>query len=275
MGYIHAPRFFLCPYTEHQFDIRVPVVFVFILCVFPCETIVRLSCVLYLLTVEKAESSFGASPAGVEYIRAVSLCSPLISFRFSIFRLAIASCLASRFASRYASRPACRSCVSLWRLVLRPVFAACRWMRYDFRMGRRFVLLAACRLVLRLVLGVCVPSCMPPLRLALSSRALCRSSFFLFCVSALRLAIACRFCRLPIGGVFIRHRFALLAAHRMPCLMILMRQDEKRDEEARRGDGMRRKTRRGSRDEERDERREARAEKAESSYAVSPGRLII
>ena len=81
-------------------------VFVFILCVFPCETIVRLSCVLYLLTVEKAESSFGASPAGVEYIRAVSLCSPL--FRF-VFLYSVSFCVSSCVPF----------CVPLMRLALR------------------------------------------------------------------------------------------------------------------------------------------------------------
>lgn len=107
-------------------------VFVFILCVFPCETIVRLSCVLYLLTVEKAESSFGASPAGVEYIRTVSLCSPLFRFVFlySVPRLALRLAVASRPACvpfcvsfvRLALRAV--SFVSPWRLFLRPVFIA-------------------------------------------------------------------------------------------------------------------------------------------------------
>ena len=39
--------------------------FVFVLWMFPCEVILRPVCVIYYLTVEKAESSFGASPAGV------------------------------------------------------------------------------------------------------------------------------------------------------------------------------------------------------------------
>ena len=40
----------------------------------------------------------------------------------------------------------CGSFVSPWRLVLRPVFIACRGMRYGFHTWRRFALLAARRL---------------------------------------------------------------------------------------------------------------------------------
>lgn len=146
---------FSCPHTEHQFDIRDPVVFVFVLWMFPYEVILRLSCVVYFLMVEKAENSFGTSPAGVEYVRAVSLCSPLFfSFFYITSRRAsrpasrFACRRSSRFASRLASRPASRfasrlcvspcvavrcvscyvvsSCVSAFRLALRPVFIACR-----------------------------------------------------------------------------------------------------------------------------------------------------
>lgn len=71
---------------------------------------------------EKAESSFGASPAGVEYIRAVSLCSPLISFRFSIFRLVLRlvlrPVLRAAHASRLAFRSAFRSAFFVSRIAL-------------------------------------------------------------------------------------------------------------------------------------------------------------
>lgn len=78
---------------------------------FPYEVILRLSCVVYFLMVGKAESSFGTSPAGVEYVRAVSLCS-LLFFSFFYITSRRASRPASRFAcrrsSRLASRPASR-----------------------------------------------------------------------------------------------------------------------------------------------------------------------
>lgn len=48
---------FLCPHTEQQFDIRKPMRFVFILCIPSDGVILRPSCVLYYLTVEKAENS--------------------------------------------------------------------------------------------------------------------------------------------------------------------------------------------------------------------------
>ena len=53
---------FICRYSEHQFDIRDPVGFVFVSCV-PCDgVILRLSCVVYFSTVEKADGSYGTSP---------------------------------------------------------------------------------------------------------------------------------------------------------------------------------------------------------------------
>lgn len=187
---------------------------------------------------------------------------------------------------------------------------------------------------------------MPPLRLAVASRALCRSSFFVLrfrsaschCVPLLPLAhrrcfsfgtvslcsplvLSCRAfalrlalradmrfcfasrsmpscvspCRLvlravyrlvscvsfsvcPVGGVF--HSAPFCLARRSFCRVVPFRAvpddldepNEKLDETR---SGTRRKTRRRSRDEKRDEGREARAEKVESSYAVSLGRLII
>lgn len=48
---------FSCPHTEHQFDIREPVRFVFILYIPSDGVILRHSCVLYSLTVGKAENS--------------------------------------------------------------------------------------------------------------------------------------------------------------------------------------------------------------------------
>lgn len=222
--------------------------------------------------VGKAESSFGTSPAGVEYVRAVSLCSPLF---FSFFYIT------SRLASRPASRFACRSCVSPcvplgvsfcvfclsyrpcvssfrfafhacpWaiafdmgtvlpcspltlpcrlsrfvflysvprlalragmRLVLRPVFIACRVMRPDFRMGRRFVLLAACRLALRLVLGVCVSALYAALASRFSSRHAVSCSMP-FLVSVLRFRSASCHCVplfcLPVGCDFHEAPFRL------------------------------------------------------------------
>ena len=57
MGFHSRPPFFLCPYSEHQFDIRAPIAFVFISCMSPCEAILRHYCVVYFLMVEKVESS--------------------------------------------------------------------------------------------------------------------------------------------------------------------------------------------------------------------------
>ena len=67
----------------------------------------------------------------------VSLCSPLISFRFSIFRLALRLVLASRlvrlvFVSRLAFHLSCCSCVFLLCVPscvssLRFAFPACPW----------------------------------------------------------------------------------------------------------------------------------------------------
>lgn len=147
----------------------------------------RLSCVLYLLTVEKAESSFGVSPAGVEYIRTVSLCSPLFRFVF-LYSVSLCVSLCVPF------------CVSFVRLALRavhasrcgvsslrPVFTACRRMRYDFHTGRRFVLLAACRLALRLVRACRFRLA---LRIDMRSYPVCRSCVS-SCVLLLR-AVPCR-----------------------------------------------------------------------------------
>lgn len=75
-----------------------------------------------------------------------------------------------------ASRPACRSCVLLAVSFCVPFSLLICGARPDFRVGRRFVLLAACRLVLRLVLGVCVSA----LYAALAFRP---------CVSLLRFAM--------------------------------------------------------------------------------------
>ena len=49
----------------------------FVLCIPSDDIILRPSCVVYFLMVEKVESLFWASPAGVNYIRAVPSCSPL------------------------------------------------------------------------------------------------------------------------------------------------------------------------------------------------------
>lgn len=71
------------------------------------------------------------------------------------------------------------SCVSAFRLALRPVFTACSWDTTRLSYWRRFALLAACRLVLRSARRFypCLLSCV-------SSR----------CVSVLRAAIASRHC---------------------------------------------------------------------------------
>ena len=107
----------------------------------------RLSCVLYFLMVEKVESLFfGASLVGVEYIGTVSLCSPLISFRFStcrfalrlVSRLALASCAMPTCVSFFVSLcvschpalrsvPPSRSCFSPFVLSLRFAFPVCPW----------------------------------------------------------------------------------------------------------------------------------------------------
>lgn len=167
-----------------------------------------------------------------------------IPFCFSIFRLAIRLVLRPvlrpvlRLALRLALRAVIASrviplgvpfCVSFVRLVLRavhasrcgvsslrPVFTACRRMRYDFHTGRRFVLLAACRLALRLVLGVCVSA----LYAAIASRhaVSCSMPFSRLC-SAFRHACrpVSRLAACSWAMVSMRRRSALLAAHRMPC----------------------------------------------------------
>lgn len=147
----------------------------------------RLSCVVYFLMVEKAENSFGASPAGVEYIRAVSLCYPLFRFVFLYF---VPFCVS----------PCVPFCVSFVRLVLRAVHASRRGVSFcvpfsllicgarpDFRMGRRFVLLAACRLALRLVRACRFRLA---LRIDMRSYPVCRSCVS-SCVLLLR-AVPCR-----------------------------------------------------------------------------------
>lgn len=58
--YMGTPLF-LVPYAEHQFDIRVPVAIVFILCISSDNTILRPVSVLSYPTVEKAET-FWAPP---------------------------------------------------------------------------------------------------------------------------------------------------------------------------------------------------------------------
>ena len=138
-----------------------------------------------------------------------------IPFCFSIFRLAIRLVLRPvlrpvlRLALRLALRAVIASrviplgvpfCVSFVRLVLRavhasrcgvsslrPVFTACRRMRYDFHTGRRFVLLAACRLALRLVRACRFRLA---LRIDMRSYPVCRSCVS-SCVLLLR-AVPCR-----------------------------------------------------------------------------------
>lgn len=172
------------------------------------------------------------SPLRAFNIRAVSFCSPLFRFVFlysvSPWRLALP-------ASRFASRLCVSSCVPFMRLARRLVIASrfrcLSWDAIRLSYGRRFALLAACRLVLRLVLGVCVS--------VLYAALACRSSF-LSCVSfpRSRHAVSCSMpflvfcsafplCVLPLrvafaaclaGGVFIRHRFDMLAARSaIPC----------------------------------------------------------
>lgn len=194
---------------------------------FPCEAILRLSCVLYFLMVEKVESSFGASPVGVNIW--APFRSALRSSRFVL--LYVVSPCVSYLSSRSASR-AISLCVSFVRFVLRFArrfcflyrscvlslrfaFPVCPWaMAFD--MGRRFVLLVArfavpcrlSRLVLRLVpcrfasrpasCFACRPcvSCMPLLvsflRLVLASRLACRPA----CRFAYRPCVSVRACRL-------------------------------------------------------------------------------
>ena len=178
------PRaFFYARYSEQQFDIRVPVGFVFISCI-PCDdVIVRLFCVVYFPTVEKVESSYGASPGGVQYIGAVSSCSPLIpihpllpaspfpsfSFQYTVsvrlaHRLARRLVMPSRFVRYVASCcPSCRrlgsfrpSARPICRLGLSsrsaPFRSAVR--SFSFRLSGRSCRAFPCRLVF--VLASCL-----------------------------------------------------------------------------------------------------------------------
>ena len=54
---------FSCPHAEQQFDIRAPVVIVFVLCISSDSVILRLVSVLYYVMVEKAET-FRRPPTG-------------------------------------------------------------------------------------------------------------------------------------------------------------------------------------------------------------------
>lgn len=115
----------------------------------------------------------------------VSPCSPLvlsccvaIPFRFSIFRLAFSSRPASRFASRLCVLP----CVPFIRIAVASRSASrfhCLSAGHDltFVWGAVSFCLPLAVSPWRLVLGVCVPSCMPSLRFCLAS-----------CVSAFRYA---------------------------------------------------------------------------------------
>lgn len=231
-------------------------------------------------------------------LRALNISAPFrFALRYSVSFFYIPSRFASRSASRFASRLCVSSCVLFMRLAVASRSASrfhCLSWDTTTRLsyGRRFALLAACRLALRLVLGVCVSPCMPSVRvvprfcpasrsaLSLRSSRHAVSCSMPFLVSVLRFRSASCHCVplfcLPVGCDF--HEAPFRIARRS---LYAVSNDpdetrrEKRDEEARRGDGMKRRTRRGSRDEEQDERREARAEKVESSYAVSLGRLII
>ena len=276
-----APAF-LCPHTEHQFDIREPVA----VCVrivdvpvrgnsapllrgifshgrrpraplgpplralnifAPFRFALRYS-VSFFYIPSRPASRFACRSCVSPYVSlGVSFCVFCLSYRpcVSSFRFAFHACpwamvfdmgtvlpcspltlpcRLSRFVVLYFVSPCVLPCVPFCvlpcvpfmrlarRLVIASRFHCLPWDAIRLSYGRRFALLAAPRLALRLVLGVCVSALYAALAFRLASRVLCRSSF-LFCVSALRLAIACRFCRLPIGGVFIRHSFALLAAH--------------------------------------------------------------
>ena len=117
-----------CRYYEHQFDIMVTVAIVFVLCI-PCDGVVlRLSCVVYFSTVEKAESSSGASRGGCSiyrrrFILLAAHSYPLLlpASPFPLFSFPI--CVPVRLACRLASRLVVRlvSCVPLRRAVYRAV----------------------------------------------------------------------------------------------------------------------------------------------------------
>ena len=291
---------FSCPHTEHQFDIRDPVVFVFVLWMFPYEVILRLSCVVYFLMVEKAESSFGTSPAGVEYVRAVSLCSPLFfSFFYITSRRAFRP--ASRFACRRSSRLGVSSCVSscvpfcvsFVRLVCasRPalpsgVFRAMSSRpacRYASRSASRFHCLSAghdltfvrgavsfCLPLAvsswRLVLGVCVSALYAAIASRFSSRHAVSCSMP-FLVSVLRFrSVSCHcvplFC-LPVGCDF--HEAPFRLARRSSYAMPNDPDETRREVETMRWNETReagRRARRGRRDEE----RKAKAKRSENSF---------
>lgn len=159
-------------------------------CVSPCVPLGVSFCVFclsYRPCVSSFRFAFHACPWAIAFDMGTVLpCSPLtlpcrlshFVVLYSVPRLAV------------ASRPACVPfCVSFVRLALRavsfvslavsfcvPFSLLICGARPDLRVGRRFVLLAACRLVLRLVLGVCVSA----LYAALAFRP---------CVSLLRFAM--------------------------------------------------------------------------------------
>lgn len=152
----------------------------------------RLSCVVYFLMVERAESSFGASPGGVEYIRAVSLCSPLFRFVF-LYSVSpfVSSCVPF--------------CVSFVRLVLRAVHASRRGVSFCVPFSLLVVghndptfvwapFRSACRLSSRLASRV------RRLRFSLYAVRACRSSF-LSCVSFRSLTPFVSSCRLVLYAV--------------------------------------------------------------------------
>ena len=85
----------------------------------------RLSCVLYFLMVEKAESSFGASPVGVNIWAPFrsALRSSRFVFLYVVSALRSALRLVSRLALASRAMPTCVSfCVPLGVFVSRIVF---------------------------------------------------------------------------------------------------------------------------------------------------------
>ena len=112
----------LCPFPRVFFYARIPNIssiygfplwFVSVLCISSDEAIVRLSFVLYYLTVEKVETFLGASPGGVNIYGAVSFCCSLVSHSLRSFIVGLlfffSCCFSFICSSPVASRPSVSS----------------------------------------------------------------------------------------------------------------------------------------------------------------------
>lgn len=126
--------------------------------------------------VEKVESLFWASPAGVNYIRAVSPCSPLFRFVFLYavslcVSFLVSLCVSCHIALRFARRFVSRIALAYRRVFRFSLFARGRWhlIWAPFRLARR----SFCRAVslFRFVFLYFVSPCVSPCVSSHASRA--------------------------------------------------------------------------------------------------------